>query len=365
MKFILKLIADLSFYFTIVAMTLAILGIFASQSIPFFIWAMPAVLYVIYAIVNYRIFAANVRYETVFLLYIKIFAVFVIFAIYMSAVAGISIWDDFVTLAVLFFFISSITLMRFSRHNDSVQKQLSYKLVSGGPVVVLIIVATVLSFLIASEFMRTIPAFLYNRIFAATIIFLFRILLFVFGPIIEIILEFFGLELSMSWVDNPRPPEVIWGEGEFVYIPPTMPNLIVTFSYAIAILIAIGVLWIIFKKLTHNPPPLKIEAGVVQKYVAIEETKQRTEKHKNKLRLHYQRFLSVCRKRNIPIEAHFTSETYNKLAAEKFGAEDELNRLREIYLPVRYGTESQKNASQEDIVFAKKFVGRLRRMRQQ
>ena len=359
MKFTLKLIADLSFYFTLVP-ALAVLAMFVSPSIPFFIWVVPAVVYVVYAITHYRIFAVNVRYKAVFMLYLKIFAGF---AVFMIIGDGINIFGTYIMPTALVFFASSITLMRFSRHSDSVQKQLSYKLVSGGSVAVLVLAAVAMSLFWASGLMRVVLAFLYHRVFVAAIMLIIRVLLFIFRPIIEWLL---GRELTQP-EEYYMPPDVYFGEEEdfFTFSEYDASHAAMVLGAAIAVGILLCILWLVFKKLTHSPPLIVNEAGVIQEYMAIEETTQRAVKQKNKLRRYYQRFLSVCRKRGIPIEVHYTSETYKQLAAETFGAEDGLNRLREIYLPVRYGGESKENASQEDIDFAKKFVGKLKRMRKQ
>jgi len=358
MKFVLKLIADLSFYATLVPALIA-LAMITGFSPPFFVWFIPPAVYIVYAIVNYRIFSDDIKYKAAFMLYVKIFAVF---AVFMIIGDSIDIFTTIITPIAMVFFVSSITLMRLSRHSDSVQSQLSYKLLSGGSVAALVVAAVLMSLFWASGLMRTVLLFLYHRVGVVILMAVVHVVIFIMSPLVEWLL---GIDLSPQ-EEYTIPDDLAYGEysGDGGALSEADPlHFAAAFGIIIAIILLAIILRVLFKILTHRPVQLKGEAGVEQEYVAIEGRKQQTVKQKNRVRRYYQRFLAVCKKRGIPVEPRFTTDTYNKMASEKFGEEEGLNKFREIYLPVRYGGDAKENAAQEDIDFVKKFVAKLRRMR--
>jgi len=354
MKFILKLIADLCFYLTFATVAMNEL----SRFVPNFIWFVPAGAYVIYAVVTHRKFGENIYYRTVFMLYVKIFAAYSVLAI-----LPIPLFMEFyqrVSLPLaLLFFVSATSLMRLSRHSDKVQGRLSGKLVSSGPIIALVFVTVLISLAWATGIFGTIASAFYFDIFIPLFLLAARGLIFLLGPLLNLLIrpqdptiyEYEAAELEQQAYEGG----FLEGFDRITPIDVLAPILV-----GLVIIIIVALVVLLVRALAKKAITVFDEDGVVQERIPLDKVANRRGKQKNKMRKVYSRFLVKCRKNGIKNENHLTSEDYRGFAADKFGMEDDLQKLREIYLPIRYN-DAELRA--EDLSFAKKLVAKLKSIR--
>ena len=355
MKFFLKLIADLCFYLTFATVAMNEL----SRFVPTFVWFVPAGAYVIYAIATHRKFAANIYYRTVFTLYVKIFAVYSVLAI-----LPIPLFLDFyqrVSLPLaLLFFVSATSLMRLCRHSDKVQKQLVGKLVSSGPIVVLVFVTVLVSLAWATGVFGTIASTFYFEIFIPLLLLAARGLLFLISPLLNWLMRNDPLVYEYEYEAEEFEQGAYDGgfiEG-FEWITPI--DALGPILAVLVIMVGVALVALLVRALAKKAMTVFDEDGAIQEHIPLDVAASRRGKQKNKMRKIYIRFLARCSKNGIKNEDHLTSEDYRRLATKKFGMEDDLQKLREIYLPVRY---NDAEIRVEDLSFAKKLVAKLKTTR--
>ncbi|MCL2285179.1 MAG: hypothetical protein FWC32_02315 [Firmicutes bacterium] len=346
MKFILKLVADLCIYFTLTSVLMT------SPFVPPVAWVVPAVIYAVYAILHYRKFVTNIKHKPVFIMYYKVFAVFSLIVFF----ADRQFYQTVSLPIALVFFISSVILMRLTRHEERAQRQFSYKLISSWPVIVLFAAAILLASAWFTGLLGTVVSVIYFNLVIPLLNIMMRVIVFLIVP-------FFNRRMVRDFVFeyNGQAPEeaYVWAlldfEREQGLITYTVLMLIIVAAAAVILMVYL------LKKLLERVPALLAEDGVKQEYIPLDTNKkQRSVRQKNKLRRMYYKFLAKCRKNGIQGENYYTSETYQQLAAEKFGMDNDLKKLRDIYLPVRYGGSPEAQASKEDVDFARKLVGKLR-----
>jgi len=353
MKFILKLIADLCFYLTFATVAMNELVRF----VPPFVWFVPAGAYVIYAIARHRNFAANVYYRTVFTLYVKLFVTYSVLVI-LPIPLFVEFYQRVSLPLALLFFVSATSLMRLSRHSDKVQKQLSGKLVSSGPIIALVLVTALASLAWATGVFRMIASVFYFDIFVPLLLLFARGLMFLLSPLINWLTQLEEptmCEYKAAELDEQSYSGFI---GEFDEITPI--DALVPILVGLVIIIAVALVILLVKAMAKKAMKVFDEDGVVQERIPLDKVANRRGKQKNKMRKVYARFLAKCRKNGIKNEDHLTSEDYRRFATNKFGMENDLQKLREIYLPVRYNDAETRT---EDLSFAKKLVAKLKSIR--
>lgn len=365
MKFTLKLIADLCFYLTFATFVLSELQRFVA--VPTFVLFIPAAAYVLYAIATHSKFAVDVYYRTVFALYLKIFgaySVFIAIYTYYTIVRNLHLpllleyYQRTSLPLALLFFVSATSLMRLARHDDKVQKQMAGKLVSSGPIIALVAVTVLISLAWATGIFRILGSTLYFSVFIPIILLIFRVLAILFNP-------FYNWMETINLAQPLEEEEYCDGCCEFaagggyhgLQITADEPISLFVFVIIALVVIVAFLLFLLFKMLANKALTVFDEDGVAQERIPMDNTANRRGKQKNKLRKAYIKFLAKCQKHGIQKEGHLTSEDYRRLAANKFGMENDLQKLRDIYLPVRY---NDADVRAEDVSFAKKLVSKLR-----
>jgi len=122
------------------------------------------------------------------------------------------------------------------------------------------------------------------------------------------------------------------------------------FVTLIFIALALFLLYLFIKRLflTYDTKPKKEDALEIRTALNIAKTKPK-EKTNNKIRIIYQKFLNQCSKRDIKITNFMTSQDIEDIAKKTFNT-PHTNRLRDIYIKVRYGGAEP---SKDDINMAK------------
>lgn len=353
MKVILKLIADLCFYFYIVA----VLSIPFGEVMPFFIWFLPPAAYIIYACVRFRSFAASPNYKPTLLAFFYMFVAFTL----IIGFAGIDFYFTGIMPIGIIFFVAASWLMRMARHAPDVQKQWAFKAITGGPLMATLIGAGVIAWGILTG------------AFIAAARFLYFILVEILILIVTIaLMPFRSIELP-SWAqreDPYVPPDIYFGD-EMDDLNQTqysdMNQVLYILLVSAGVIIIAFVLYKVFKLLTRKGLILQAQAGVEQEYISLPPLEKKTKTPKpNKLRRQYLRFLQACWKRGINKAPHQTTLDYHTLATAEFealGADQDLTKLRHLYLNTRYAQEQSTTAPPEDVDFAKKLVSRIRKLK--
>lgn len=345
MKYILKLIADLSFYFTF--------ALIVSDFVPTIFWTAPALLYVVYFIVSCkRNMGREVYYRPAFMLYL------LLLGLYMFLLLVTTSGDIFRhTLPFIFlFFASSISLMRFVRYEPGVQAGMYAKLISTVPIGA----AFILAVLLATEWFRGVLGWVYTHIFANAILLFGRVIFFIIRPIANWLYH----NVDERHIVEPQ------GEGEptdYLGLMEELPSraepvLMRTAFVVFLVLIALIVLYVL--KVAIRSYMATVASGSIdQEYIPLPVAKTKRVRTKNKMRRVYRRFLVKCWKKGIFKTEFYTSDAYEQLAIERFGKEDDLKVFRQLYLPVRYGDMHQQDVAPHDLDFAKKVVSRLGKKR--
>ena len=357
MKFILKLIADLCFYLTFATVAMNEL----SRFVPPFVWFVPAVAYVIYATVTHRKFGENVYYRTVFTLYVKIFAVYSVLVI-LPIPLFMEFYQNVSLPLALLFFVCATSLMRLSRHSDKVQRQLSGKLVSSGPIIALVLVTVLVSLAWATGIFGMIASVFYYDIFIPLLLLVARGIMFLLGPLMNWLMQLpdptiyeYEYEYEAAEIEQLMYSDLAEGFDRITPIDALAPILV-----GLIIILVAALVVLLVRAMSKKAIAVFDEDGVVQERIPLDNIANRRSKQKNKMRKVYARFLAKCHKNGIKNKNHLTSEDYRGFAADKFGMENDLQKLREIYLPVRYN-DAELRA--EDLSFAKKLVSKLKSIR--
>ena len=349
MKFALRLIADLCFYFTFAPLL--------DIMLPTPVWVLPAAVYAVYLAVSYKKIS-NANYKPIFMLYLMAFGALSASAFLISAVYYVTILP-----VAMLFFASATTLMRLSRYDLDVQVKMPARLISSIPVCGLFLAAG----LLASPQFRGFLGRVYITLIVPVLLLFARVFVTVFYVFFEWLRRVFE-NAELPTPDNSPPQEAMLGEG-FEYIAQRESNILAIISF-IAIPIALLLIFLLLRKLLRAALETVADRYADQEYIPLDEVKkQRIPKTKNKIRRYYQRFLTRCWKKGVDRKNYFTSKTYQTLATKKFGAgsklnnelSNELQQLRDIYLPARYGNNPDAKPPKADIDFVKKVVSTFTR----
>ena len=356
MKFALRLLADLSFYFTYATVLASITGRFVSH----LVWLVPAAGYVLYACITYRRYTADVNYNFVFRLYTRVFVL--LFFVFSLIIADLRIYPIVFMWFGMLFFASSVTLMRLTRNDEYLQKKAVYRLISLIPVLAVFAVAAVGAALWQTGLLPTMVSAIYVSILAPAVILVLRFLAFITGPVGEALLRrFAGREIEFvepeEWAVGGGDP---YDFGDYGFPEDLGFNAPQTVLLITVIVVLVGgavyVMYRIIRNLTHRIGTA--QAGI--EHIPLEpENIRRISKPKSRLRRIYTRFLARCKENDIICEKHMTSDDYRRLAGGVFGMHEEMARLRDVYLPERYS--DNPNTQKADIEFAQKLVKRLKR----
>jgi len=311
MTFALKLIADISFYLTFASF------IMYSFEVPALFILIQPIIYIIYCLIKPK--AKAYDYEPVFSLYIKLFAPFSLFALAFTRVAFETASFPF----ALIFFVSSISLMRMSRHDLQVQKQFWFRLINLLPIAAVFLAGLVLS----SRLLLAVLRGLYFNIILPILLFIIDILIILTAPI----------DINIHLPERTTEGQTVQANYEFIEslraaATTTYFDLNTTIISVLLLVLAV----FIVVKLLHwmaNISRLSVGGaeGLSQEYLPLD---SQSKKSKAKgTRRYYRKFLQLCWKRGIKGQTS-TDYIINAEAAE----------LRELYLPVRYGNKASDNS---------------------
>ena len=336
MVHILKYIADVSFF-------LSFANLF---SLHIAVLVTPIVIYAVYYLIKLRRTDGYFEYNHIFRLFLMLYLPFYIFASFFGR-------QEVETRSLpfaLIFLLSSVALMRTSRIQAS--GQFGLKLINLLPILII----PTLGFVVINAVLL-IP-FLYFNIVVPVLL------------VLIVVLEFI-LTTLFSGMANRIEPIQLPGTAPVADTSPFLPNYGYTGLPAWASFFAIGLMILalvlvspmlirLFRQIFGARwVDLKNEGKVSQEYLSLVKTtkgqKRGSLKH---VRKYYRKFLLLCWRNGIPNECYMTSADYERLAGKKFELADEAAKLREMYVPVRYGNRELKR---EDGLLAKDLYNRMKK----
>ena len=357
--YILKIIADLSFYFTF-ANFIAV--VFRLPSVILFL---PPAFYVIYSFITIikrnrsskssgQFTHNQIVYEGVFTLYLKLFIPFAFVMILLAS-------PYFETASLPFaitFFTSAIILMRMMRQQPQIRKQLRFQLLNMFPVVCILLMSIAIT---SRQFLGIGGALLsgiYFNVIAPILLALGVIIAFILSPLFWILSPLVqdGPPVQGGYADGYD-----YSEVEIIPWHPVLVEALRAVVIVAAAMLAVYLLVKLFKKLTEQQLFTASGGGIIQKYISLDERKPAKDRSSGpigQVRKYYRRFLRLCWKNGIPGEMHMTSADYESLSTARFNLGDEAVEFRDIYVAARYGG---KEVTQKDIASVKKLYQRIRR----
>ncbi|MCL2421566.1 MAG: hypothetical protein FWD03_06885, partial [Defluviitaleaceae bacterium] len=330
MKFIytLKITADICFYLTFANFIAVAFGI------PISIIAAPPIAYIIYSIITFRKFTktSHFDYETIFILYLKLFLPFAFFAIIFA-------YPHFESASLPFalaFFITAIFLMRMTRQPPQIRNQMRYKLMNLIPITAIFMLVLAIT---SRQFLGLGGIFLYELYFNVIL----PILMFL-GMAIAFILYPLVYWLSQRPESTSIMEQMAEGEAEY-FNQPGVSETAAAIADGLQAIFILGLILLaaflfikLFRKLTEYYAKSAAAEDIGLEYLPVSQHKPAKIQSKGKarqLRKYYHKFLQFCWKNGIPNEQYMTSADYERLSASQFGLADEAAQLRGVYLPVR------------------------------
>jgi len=352
----LKMIADLSFYFTFANFIAVVF------ELPAVILFLPPVVYLVYSIVtilrskHYKKQGQPVyqfAYEGVFTLYLKLF---IPFALIMILFARSTFETASLPFAIIFL-TTAIILLRMMRQPPQVRKEWRFRLLNLFPIVCVFLAGITITSRQFFDLSGTILSAIYFNVIIPILLALGMAIAFVLSPI------FWLLSPALQ---EGSPPQVGYGgepdqwiEVETVSWSPMLADVLRAFMAVVVILLAVYLLVKLFRRITEQQLGTVNMGGVIQRYIAVENKKAAKNKSRGstgQLQRYYRRFLRLCWKNGITREIYMTSADYEALSTRRFQLGDTAARFREFYIAVRYG---KKEATSEDIASSKKLYNRI------
>jgi|GEM_PF-2737944 len=344
MNFILKMLADICFYLAFANFIVAAFEppLAAGAAI----LGLPPLVYLIYNLVMKKHLAGMYDYSSTFALFFKAYIPFALFT-YVFARGYLEAGS--IPFAVLFLTLAVI-LMRTNRQHQELQKDMRFRIINLLPVAGFILLVIAVSSGAFFSVMSTLLSFLFFNVIGNILLVAAYAMFFIIGPI-------------FSWfIDNDTAREMLenFGAGEqdifeMDWGDDIVPRDFDTFAAVVTVIgtiVGIVLLVLLFRKLMSWQGLGGASEGIIQEYIPLE--KLRKEKDRttiSPLRKQYRRFLKFCWKSGVPQEVSATSADYAKLSPDA-------SRLRDIYIPVRYGG---REATHADITNAKNLYKQIRK----
>ena len=281
-------------------------------------------------------------YQPTFRLFLKIYGLIIgllfVVALFTIGLDG-NVLTFFPTDSVLFatmFLISATMFLRIRRHDEIIQKQMRFNVVSAIPFISMLLVAILAS----SERVMSAILFLIRFIWFGIVLQLFdliaRFLIFVFP------------NFTINRLDDPEPVAMTlpWGEEMetfYMDIPEDWREIIEVADGAwftiFLIIVAVVVLIIIFRVFSKKVGSADVrDDGVEEERFALDDPKgkkKRRRQNENSVREVYRSFLELIKEQGMELKLHSTSGEIEEQVIRKFNSKKS-RELREKYIQVRY-----------------------------
>jgi hypothetical protein len=200
--------------------------------------------------------------------------------------------------------------------------------------------------------------------------FLFRILNSIYNLIIEILISIFYYPLSLiilaldkftNWIlsllgmdmDDEIVDSTMEEMENIVYQVKEHPILDLVFK----IILLITILYISYRLLKKRQSKKKYSPDYIEEREFMQRDEYRERRrfrlgrpkgYKEQIRFYYKKYLNKLLNKDIKIEKHYTTEDINEFGKERFPY-NIIEKIREIYIKVRYGNDEGNSAEVEEI----------------
>ncbi len=200
--------------------------------------------------------------------------------------------------------------------------------------------------------------------------FLFRILNSIYNLIIEILISIFYYPLSLiilaldkftNWIlsllgmdmDDEIVDSTMEEMENIVYQVKEHPILDLVFK----IILLITILYISYRLLKKRQSKKKYSPDYIEEREFMQRDEYRERRrfrlgrpkgYKEQIRFYYKKYLNKLLNKDIKIEKHYTTEDINEFGKERFSYSI-IEKIREIYIKVRYGNDEGNSAEVEEI----------------
>ena len=332
MNFLLKTIADISFYMTFASFALTIFAL------PLAAILAPPALYLVYnsySRINKK--AGHFNYEPIFLLFVKIF---IPFALLMAMFAREPLETSSLPFAIIFL-TSAVTLMRTSRHQPNIQSQKQFRIMNLLPVAGILAAAALASSRPFLNFSARLLYLLYFSFLRPILLLFLYLVSWLLSP-----LYYFLVSLLDSQPRTRRIELVNLISNEHVLLEEGIEAtpFAITLGTIIATALAAYLLIKLFQKLNLSQGEAIETEGITQQFIPLEQAAKAQKQEICQMRKIYRAFLKKQQR-----QAHLSSANYATTPQTK--------KLRTLYIPVRYG---QKPATKSQIAQAKNLYKKIR-----
>ncbi|MCL2323663.1 MAG: hypothetical protein FWC47_16350 [Oscillospiraceae bacterium] len=326
---------------------------------------LPPIFYIAYNVYKIKKFKYDFVYSDVFFLYLKIAGPFMLIILFY-------LYENFMENSlpyslpyVLIFLVSSVILMRMLKQDESVLKQVKFKILTILPVILTLGAGLIFASKTSFQVLKAVFSFIYFNI-------LIPVLMLIFTGVsyLGLLLYYFLKSISRGELELPMNVD---NSAEEINSTQQYLNQNINYNGAgfqvfkmvfmvIFICFLIFFAYKLFKKFMMRDRGYMVHDDVMEERIPIVKDEESFSKNKsrklNQVRLIYKKFLLLCIKFGIPINKSFTSLDYEKLSKDKFKKDEVIDGIRSIYLEVRYG---EKEASREDVKKIKELFEDLKK----
>ena len=322
-----------------------------------FVVVMPSIAYCCFLVAHLDEYNGRYDYSDIFGYFAKTYLPF--------AIIASLFWGELIAISslpfALTFVAASIVLLRMTRHNSEVGFSRGFMIQNASTV----IFAVFLGYLLGSEKMfmlyKEVVRGAYFQVIAPILIMVITVLIYLLRPLFSL-LETIFLGNTVSQEEAYIMPGQVeeWEFMEEVELVRLGNDFVRALLYIALFALIAFMIYKLFVKLYHRQMGADTTHGITQRRSAIGgEGRRVTPRRANSPVRHiYQRYISLCRSLGFELQKNTTSENLEVFTAEKLQDKVAATRLREIYLPVRYG---EAQAGREVVREARAAFDEIRR----
>lgn len=326
-----------------------------------FFLLLPAFVYLAVSIYRINRMPASFDYSGIFKIFL---AAFLPFFVIMFTIRGFyttqgrTISHDEVVLPFAFIFvITSILLMRITRHGPEIFSQPRYILMNSLHIIALVVLGVILGSRTFIDLFGFVIRTLYFEVILPILIFLIMGLFTLLGPLfnrinpLELRLE--GREAGDGYTT--------WEEMlDLDFSAPERLPVLRSFLILLGITLIVYFVYRALKKLLEYKEQTVSPSGHNGRFSLPPQVKPVTLKFftNNPIRETYRKFLRICRKTGIKSQAYNTSADFETFTKMRFESPDEAALFRSLYINTRYG---EKKAAGDDVRKMKKILAAFKK----
>lgn len=279
----------------------------------------------------------------------ELFLKLVVAAILLLIIVFIVSWVDkfkrFSIPYIVVFFISGIYLMRTIRHGKDMIKNKTVGIINISVILIACIACVILSSGIALNAVINMLNLIYDKAIIPLIMGIVYAIMFVIWPFIRLLSKIFDENGNVEEIEVPEEEAI---EDIIRGIESNETAVLVINILGYAVVIILGILFV--RKLLSNKKKKLVSDGIREYRSFLNDDNYSRKDRKalkssfNQIRYWYKKFLILCTRRKIELNASDSSQSIYEKSSEVFlNSKDELENMKEIYRKARYSKDSIEN----------------------